>query len=77
MKSSLLLLLFLTISSFFYGQITIDNTTNSPTQLVDGVLIPTGSGTVITNVQFGGVYMGYGGREQTLAFLRASVADAP
>ena len=55
MKSILLLILCLIVSATFYGQISIDNTTYTATQLVDGVLIPTGSGTVITNVQYGGV----------------------
>ncbi len=39
-----------------FAQITIDNTSYTPAQLVDGVLIPTGSGTTISNVQFSGVY---------------------
>ena len=39
-----------------FCQITIDNTTYTPSQLVDGVLIPGGSGTIISNVQFSGVY---------------------
>jgi|GEM_PF-4530448 len=38
------------------SQITIDNTSFTPTQLVDGVLIPSGSGTVVSNVTFSGVY---------------------
>ncbi|EAZ94942.1 CHU large protein; uncharacterized [Flavobacteria bacterium BAL38] len=39
-----------------FAQITINNTLYTPTQLVDGVLVPSTSGTVISNVQFRGVY---------------------
>jgi hypothetical protein len=39
-----------------YAQITINNTGYTPTQLVDGVLVPSGSGTTISNVIFRGVY---------------------
>ncbi len=39
-----------------FAQITIDNTTYSTTQLVNGILIPAGSGTTVSNVQFSGVY---------------------
>lgn len=39
-----------------FSQITIDNTTYNTTQLVDGILVPAASGTVISNVQFSGVY---------------------
>jgi gliding motility-associated-like protein len=39
-----------------YGQITINNTLYNPTQLVNGVLIPTGSGVTVSNVTFSGVY---------------------
>ena len=38
------------------GQITINNTLYTPTQLVNGVLIPTGSGVTVSNVTFSGVY---------------------
>lgn len=48
-----LILIFL-ISSFSYGQISIDNTTYSTTNLIDGVLVPSGSGTTVSNVQFRG-----------------------
>lgn len=41
-------------SIFSYGQITIDNTTYSTTNLIDGVLVPSGSGTSVSNVQFRG-----------------------
>ena len=47
-----LLTIMLALVSMTYGQITIDNTTYSTTQLVDGVLIPNGSGTTISNIQF-------------------------
>ncbi|WP_445719283.1 choice-of-anchor L domain-containing protein [Flavobacterium sp.] len=47
----------LTLSMFnSFAQITINNTLYTPTQLVDGVLVPSTSGTVISNVQFRGVY---------------------
>ncbi|MQP25671.1 T9SS type B sorting domain-containing protein [Flavobacterium sp. LMO8] len=39
-----------------YSQITINNTLYTPTQLVDGVLVPSTSGTTISNVVFSGVY---------------------
>lgn len=39
-----------------FGQITINNTLYNPTQLVNGVLIPTGSGVTVSNVTFSGVY---------------------
>ena len=39
-----------------FAQITINNTLYTPTQLVDGVLVPSTSGTIISNVQFRGVY---------------------
>lgn len=38
------------------AQLTVNNTLYSVTQLVDGVLVPTSNGTVISNVTFGGVY---------------------
>ena len=37
------------------SQITINNTAYTPTQLVDGVLVPTGSGVTVSNVTFSGV----------------------
>lgn len=48
----------MTLSAVFssYGQITINNTLYTPTQLVNGVLIPTGSGVTVSNVTFSGVY---------------------
>ncbi|MFY7989673.1 MAG: choice-of-anchor L domain-containing protein [Fluviicola sp.] len=39
-----------------HAQLTVNNTLYSVTQLVDGVLVPTSNGTIISNVQFGGVY---------------------
>jgi gliding motility-associated-like protein len=50
--------LFLSLSAVISvsGQITINNTLYTPTQLVDGVLIPTGSGVTVSNVTFSGVY---------------------
>lgn len=53
---NLLSLVFLFLLNNSIGQITIDNTTYSPTQLVDGVLIPAGSGTTMSNITFSGVY---------------------
>lgn len=41
---------------FSNAQITINNTLYTPTQLANGVLVPTGSGVTISNVTFGGVY---------------------
>ncbi|MEZ4854173.1 choice-of-anchor L domain-containing protein [Flavobacterium sp.] len=38
------------------AQITINNTIYTTTQLVDGVLVPSGSGVTISNVTFSGVY---------------------
>ena len=54
-KLQLLLLSFSALSSIT-GQITINNTLYTPTQLVDGVLIPNGSGVSVSNVIFSGVY---------------------
>ncbi|WP_396137459.1 choice-of-anchor L domain-containing protein, partial [Flavobacterium sp.] len=39
-----------------YAQITINNTGYTQTQLVNGVLVPSGSGTTVSNVVFRGVY---------------------
>ncbi|WP_445723698.1 choice-of-anchor L domain-containing protein, partial [Flavobacterium sp.] len=55
-KIVFLLLLFFMSQSNSFAQITINNTLYTPTQLVDGVLVPSTSGTVISNVQFRGVY---------------------
>ena len=57
------------------AQITIDNTTYSTTQLVDGVLVPSGSGTVISNVVFRGVYNN-SGRYQVGYFSTATTTLA-
>ena len=55
-KIVLIALLFTLSTSNFYAQITINNTGYTPTQLVNGVLVPSGSGTTVSNVVFGGVY---------------------
>ena len=56
-KFSLILISFyLFFQSELYAQITINNTSNTVTQLVNGVLVPPGSGTIISNVVFSGVY---------------------
>jgi len=57
MKLKQLLFIFVVFVSLtkLNAQITI-NTSNTPTQLVDGVLVPSGSGTTISNVVFRGVY---------------------
>jgi hypothetical protein len=39
-----------------HAQMTVNNTLYSVTQLVNGVLVPTSNGTLISNVTFGGVY---------------------
>jgi gliding motility-associated-like protein len=57
------------------AQIAIDNTTYSTTQLVDGVLVPSGSGTVISNVVFRGVYNN-SGRYQVGYFSTATTTLA-
>ena len=51
MKLKQLLFIFVVFVSLtkLNAQITI-NTSNTPTQLVDGVLVPSGSGTTISNV---------------------------
>lgn len=51
-----LFLFFALVSYEVCGQITIDNTSFTPNQLVDGILIPAASGTVVSNVTFSGVY---------------------
>lgn len=61
----------LTLISVCYGQLTVNNTLYTPTQLVDGVLVPSTSGTVISNVTFGGVYS-TGGRYQIGYFTTAT-----
>jgi gliding motility-associated-like protein len=60
------------LSSF--AQITV-NTTNTPTQLVNGVLIPSGSGTTVSNVVFRGVYNN-GGNSQVGSFSTATTTLA-
>ncbi len=50
-------IVFITLG-FYYtnGQITINNTVYTPTQLIDGVLVPSGGGTTVSNVAYQGVY---------------------
>lgn len=55
MKRNYFLLFFVFVFHIHFSQITISNATYTPTQLVDGVLVPTGSGVVISNVTFSGV----------------------
>ena len=56
-KFSLILMQFLLLSqNELIAQITINNTSNTVNQLVNGVLVPSGSGTTISNVVFRGVY---------------------
>lgn len=38
------------------AQLTINNTTNTVAQLVNGILVPSASGTTVSNITFGGVY---------------------
>ncbi|CCG53125.1 Protein of unknown function precursor; putative adhesin [Flavobacterium indicum GPTSA100-9 = DSM 17447] len=56
LKTTLLLIFVCCFFSKSWSQLTINNTLYTPTQLVNGVLVPTGSGTTISNVQFSGVY---------------------
>jgi gliding motility-associated-like protein len=74
MKQYILGILFVLGCFNVTAQITI-NTTNTPTQLVDGVLVPTGSGTVISNVIFRGVYTN-GGKSQIGQFSTATTTLA-
>ena len=70
------ILSFLFALSFFNikAQITI-NTANTPTQLVDGILVPSGSNTAISNVVFRGVYNN-GGNSQVGRFSTATTTLA-
>lgn len=43
------------LPTFCSGQMTIDNASNTITQLVDGILVPSGSSTTVSNVTFRGV----------------------
>jgi hypothetical protein len=54
MNNLLLQLAVALISFSAQSQIAIDNTSYSITNLVDGILVPTGSGTAVSNVQFRG-----------------------
>ena len=51
-----LTLLMLAALQYMHSQITINNTLYTPTQLVDGILVPAWNGTTISNVTFSGVY---------------------
>ena len=55
---SRLILAFFILITVYSGkaQITINNTIYTTTQLVNGVLVPTGSGTTVSNIGFKGVY---------------------
>lgn len=55
-QKKLFILLILLFSFQLKAQITIDNTTYSPNQLIDGVLVPPLSGVTISNVAYQGVY---------------------
>lgn len=55
-QKSLFAILFFFLSFQLKAQITIDNTTYSPNQLIDGVLVPPLSGVTISNVAYQGVY---------------------
>ncbi len=55
-QKKLFALLILLLSFQLKAQITIDNTTYSPNQLIDGVLVPPLSGVTISNVAYQGVY---------------------
>lgn len=70
------ILTFLFALSFFNlkAQITI-NTSNTPTQLVNGILVPSVSGTVISNVIFRGVYNN-AGNSQVGSFSTATTTLA-
>ncbi|WP_430399109.1 choice-of-anchor L domain-containing protein [Flavobacterium sp.] len=77
MKLKQLLFIFVVFISLtkLNAQITIDNTTYTPAQLVDGVLVPATSGTTISNVVFGGVY-GVSSRYQVGYFSTATTTLA-
>jgi hypothetical protein len=57
------------------AQISIDNTTYNANTLVDGVLVPSGSGTVISNTQFRGC-LNVSGRYQLGYFSTATTTQA-
>lgn len=56
MRKFIFLLLSFSVLTQVSGQITINNTLYTPAQLIDGVLIPIGSGVTVSNVTFSGVY---------------------
>ena len=70
----LILVVFISLTKL-NAQITIDNTTYTPTQLIDGVLVPAASGTTISNVVLGGVY-GVSSRYQVGYFSTATTTLA-
>lgn len=57
------------------AQISIDNTTYNANSLVDGVLVPSGSGTTISNIQFRGC-LNVSGRYQLGYFSTATTTQA-
>jgi len=56
MKQIFALIAFTLLCTDLSAQITINNTLYTTNQLVNGVLVPVGSGTTISNVTFSGVY---------------------
>ena len=62
------------------AQISINNTSFTPTQLVDGILVPTSSGVSVSNVTFSGVrgvssryQIGYFSTSTTVSLCRADI----
>ena len=74
MKQTYFILVLLVCHSL-QSQITINNTTYTPTQLVDGILVPTGSGVTVSNVTFSGV-RGVSSRYQVGYFSTATTTMA-
>ncbi len=62
------------IGNYTFSQLTIDNTSTSISGLVNGVLIPSGSGTVVSNVQFRGC-LNVSGRYQAGTFTAAGTTQ--
>ncbi len=56
MKTLLLSLLLISTVNICCAQLTINNTLYTPSQLVNGVLVPVASGTTVSNIIFSGVY---------------------
>lgn len=69
-------LVFILMASAFslHAQISIDNTTYNAVSLVDGILVPSGSGTVISNTQFRGC-LNVSGRYQLGYFTTATTTQ--